>query len=231
MPKHVMNILLRRMGRYMRLWKPSASGLGFLPIPCRRAFLRQICAQLSKTKDKKNWRLRAIVFSMCVVGRLLKRWKTANYMVRNLYAQPVLLPTIRSMCEKECLTSACISGQFRNQKLRNLLTYYKILDIKRKEEMKIKQLLLFVFVTYGYLFHASCEDDMANIVTDEPVKDITGSWKVIQLTRNGEDLSQRLNLTDFRIDFKEDGSYTLANGLPFVLVGSGTYTLNDPQYP
>jgi hypothetical protein len=111
------------------------------------------------------------------------------------------------------------------------LTYYKILDIKRKEEMKIKQLLLFAFVAFGYLFHASCEDEMASVVTDEPVKDIAGSWKVVQLTRNGEDLSQRLDLSDFRIDFKEDGSYTLANGLPFVLVGSGTYTLNDPQYP
>src|SRR5690606_40425327 len=89
-----------------------------------------------------------------------------------------------------CLTSACIFGQFRNRKLRNLLTYYKILDIKRKEEMKIKQLLLFAFVAFGYLFHASCEDEMASVVTDEPVKDIAGSWKVVQLTRNGEDLSR-----------------------------------------
>ncbi|MBD1424555.1 DUF5004 domain-containing protein [Sphingobacterium arenae] len=97
--------------------------------------------------------------------------------------------------------------------------------------MKIKHLLLFVFIAFGYLFHVSCEDEMANIVTDEPVKDITGSWKVVQLMRNGEDLSQRLNLTDFRVDFKADGNYILANELPFVLVGSGTYTLNDPQYP
>src|SRR5690606_9046504 len=97
--------------------------------------------------------------------------------------------------------------------------------------MKNKALILICFIGIWLLIPGLCEDEMANIVTDEPVKDITGSWKVVQLMRNGEDLSQRLNLTDFRVDFKADGNYILANELPFVLVGSGTYTLNDPQYP
>lgn len=98
--------------------------------------------------------------------------------------------------------------------------------------MKIKQLLLFVFVAFGYLFHTSCEDEMANVVTDEPVKEITGSWKVTKLTRNSEDLSQRLDLSDFHIEFKEDGTYNVSEQMPFVLEGgSGAYMLNDPQYP
>lgn len=97
--------------------------------------------------------------------------------------------------------------------------------------MNIKQLLPIVFTAFGCVFLYSCKEEMPDIITEEMVKDITGNWKVTQLTRNGEDLSQRMDLTNFRIDFKGDGTYRIEEQLPFVLVGSGTYRLNDPQYP
>ena len=78
---------------------------------------------------------------------------------------------------------------------------------------------------------SSCEDSMSNMATEETEKDITGSWNVVRLTRNGEDLSARLDLTDFRIDFNPDGTYTLADELPFMADAPGTYRLSDPRYP
>jgi len=72
---------------------------------------------------------------------------------------------------------------------------------------------------------------MSSISSQEAIKDITGSWQVIQLKRNGEDLSERMALTDFRMDFKQDGTYVLAKELPFLTQGSGNYALNDPQFP
>ncbi len=97
--------------------------------------------------------------------------------------------------------------------------------------MKTKQLIPMAFMACGFALFSSCADELSNIAHEEPTKEITGSWKVIKLTRNGEDLSQRLNLNDFRIEFKEDGTYTIAERLPFVLEGSGAYALSDPQYP
>ncbi|MEC3878946.1 DUF5004 domain-containing protein [Parapedobacter sp. 10938] len=97
--------------------------------------------------------------------------------------------------------------------------------------MKINVLLPAALMVVGLAGVSSCEDGIADMETTETVKDITGSWKVIRLTRNGEDLSQRLDLSDFRIQFNTDGSYTLAEQMPFIADAPGTYKLSDPQYP
>ncbi|MFD1769803.1 DUF5004 domain-containing protein [Sphingobacterium suaedae] len=96
--------------------------------------------------------------------------------------------------------------------------------------MKIKQLLPLAALA-SYLFIAGCDDQLSNVVDQEPIKDISGIWSVVQLTRNGEDLTSRLDLKDFSINFKEDGTFAVQDALPFVLQGSGTYKLSDPQYP
>lgn len=97
--------------------------------------------------------------------------------------------------------------------------------------MKTNLVASTVFMALGLVGLSSCEDAISEMATEETVKDITGSWKVVQLTRNGEDLSQRLDLSDFRIDFNADGTYTLAEQLPFIADASGSYRLSDPQYP
>jgi len=97
--------------------------------------------------------------------------------------------------------------------------------------MKTHVIIPVVFLAAAILTLSSCEDEISDVATTEAVKDITGSWKVVQLTRNGEDLSQRLDLTNFRISFNADGSYTLAEELPFIADAPGTYKLSDPQYP
>lgn len=77
----------------------------------------------------------------------------------------------------------------------------------------------------------SCKDEVAATITDESVKDVTGTWKVTSLTRNGEELAQRIDLSKFRITFKSDGTYSMQDKLAFVVANAGTYKLNDPQYP
>lgn len=64
----------------------------------------------------------------------------------------------------------------------------------------------------------------------EPVKDITGSWRVTQVTRNGTDLTSRFDFSNFRINFK-DSSYTLSNLIPFLVSNDGTWRFDDPSYP
>src|SRR5690606_33398535 len=77
----------------------------------------------------------------------------------------------------------------------------------------------------------SCDDEFATASLDESTKSVAGSWQVTQITRNGEDLSKRMDFSGFTIDFDEDGKYTVSADLPFLVQGTGGYSLNDPQYP
>ncbi|WP_313529271.1 DUF5004 domain-containing protein [Sphingobacterium multivorum] len=97
--------------------------------------------------------------------------------------------------------------------------------------MKIYKILSWSLMLVLCMGINSCKDELGNIPTEEAEKDITGKWQVTQLTRNGEDLSKRLALDNFKIDFNADGTYTIADNLPFVVSGSGKYRLDDPQYP
>lgn len=83
----------------------------------------------------------------------------------------------------------------------------------------------------GLMILASCEKEVGSAVLDESVKDITGKWKIVSLTRNGEDLSERMDFSKFRIIFNADGTYTLEDRFAFIVDGPGTFKLNDPQYP
>ncbi|SDF38187.1 protein of unknown function [Mucilaginibacter pineti] len=76
---------------------------------------------------------------------------------------------------------------------------------------------------------ASCKTERVLPVT-ESVKDISGSWQVIRATRNGTDLTNIIDFSKFRVNFK-DGAYTLVDRLPFLVNKDGAYTLDDPQYP
>lgn len=82
----------------------------------------------------------------------------------------------------------------------------------------------------GVLMAQGCRKD-AGIRTTEPVKDISGSWKLIALSRNGEDMTSRMDLSSFRIVFDKDSTYTLEGSMAFVVSQPGSYHLDDPQYP
>jgi hypothetical protein len=96
--------------------------------------------------------------------------------------------------------------------------------MKKKLWHKIFYLLI------GVVFITSCKKESLGL-TDESVKDIAGTWKIVSLTRNGEDMTQRMDLSKFRVIFNANGSYTFQDKMAFVVDDPGTYQLDDPQYP
>ena len=90
---------------------------------------------------------------------------------------------------------------------------------------RVKYFLLLVFAISLF----SCKTEKLE-TPSEPVKDITGNWQVVQVTRNGTDLTRRFDFSNFRIKFS-DTSYTLTNLIPFLVNKNGTWRFDDPQYP
>jgi len=91
-------------------------------------------------------------------------------------------------------------------------------------------LLLVIFI----LIWTSCKTETIKPVA-EPVKDLTGTWRIVQATRNGTSLlplvdTSYINFNKFSIVFN-GSNYTLLNPLPFIVTANGTYSLDNPQYP
>ena len=95
--------------------------------------------------------------------------------------------------------------------------------------MKNLKNLPFVLIIVATVLFAACKAEKL-APAQESVKDITGKWKVVKATRNGTDITNLIDFSQFRVSFKE-GKYTLDNKLPFLVTANGTYTLDDPQYP
>ena len=79
------------------------------------------------------------------------------------------------------------------------------------------------------LVFCSCKKENTATPT-EPVKDISGSWKIIKAVRNGTDLTSRFDFSAFRINFS-DSTYTIDNLVPFIISKNGTWKFDDPVYP
>jgi hypothetical protein len=91
---------------------------------------------------------------------------------------------------------------------------------------KIKQLLLMLVVV---LLAASCKTEKI-YPQKEAIKDISGNWQVVSASRNGTDLTNLIDFSQFMINFA-DGKYSLVNKLPFLVNQDGTFALDDPNYP
>jgi hypothetical protein len=93
---------------------------------------------------------------------------------------------------------------------------------------------ILLLVVLSLLVWTSCKTDKISAVS-EPVKNITGSWKVIKATLNGSDILGTLDtniysFSKFTINFTSN-SYTLTNPLPFIVDANGTFALDNPQFP
>jgi len=94
--------------------------------------------------------------------------------------------------------------------------------------------LNFLVIMLAVLVWSSCKTDKITPIT-EPIKDLTGTWKVVKASRNGSDLFSLVDTSvikfgSFTIKFS-GGNYTLNNPLPFIVSQNGTYALDNPQYP
>ncbi|MBK0380823.1 DUF5004 domain-containing protein [Mucilaginibacter segetis] len=96
-----------------------------------------------------------------------------------------------------------------------------------KNIYKIKK-LHFLMVIIG-LMAASCKTESV-LPQKEALKDISGNWQVIKATRNGTDLTTKVDFTQFRLKF-DAGNYSLLNKLPFLVEKDGAFALDDPEYP
>ena len=75
----------------------------------------------------------------------------------------------------------------------------------------------------------SCQKENA-VMPVEPVKEISGNWKIIKALRNGTDLTERFDFSKFRINFT-DSAYTITEQVPFIVSKNGRWSFDDPQYP
>lgn len=74
-------------------------------------------------------------------------------------------------------------------------------------------------------------DDSNPYEVSESAKNLSGTWKLQTVTRNGIDITKSMDFTRFQLQLKDDGTYSIQNYLPFVVSGEGKWAVNDPQHP
>lgn len=74
-------------------------------------------------------------------------------------------------------------------------------------------LLTTLLVTSCDTFSAPADPDK----NTEQVKDISGMWQLTTVSRNSNDITETMDFSQFQIDLKKDGKYTIENYLPFVV--------------
>ena len=62
-------------------------------------------------------------------------------------------------------------------------------------------------------------------------KDLSGTWQLYTVTRNGTDISSAMDFTDFHLVLNENQTYTIENYLPFIVDTGGYWYVDDPEYP
>lgn len=90
-------------------------------------------------------------------------------------------------------------------------------------------LLLFSIIS---LFCA-CDQfkDPTDYAGEEKSKDLDGSWRISKVTRNGIDITNLMDFSEFRITFNSDKTFKIDNYLPFLVRKNGTWNIDNPQYP
>jgi hypothetical protein len=86
----------------------------------------------------------------------------------------------------------------------------------------------FLIAVASIIMWTSCKVEKINPVIESD-KDITGTWGLLKVTRNGADITDTFDFSIFKINFSGN-NYTIGNQLPFLVGGNGTYKLDDPQY-
>ena len=82
-------------------------------------------------------------------------------------------------------------------------------------------------------FFISCDTFKDNEFSNniESIKNLDGVWQLKTVSRNGIDITNTMDFSQFRLNLNIDGSYTLENYLPFAVKKDGTWRVDDPQYP
>lgn len=84
------------------------------------------------------------------------------------------------------------------------------------------------------LFMVSCDTFSAPSDPDkntEQIKDISGIWQLTTVNRNGTDITDAMDFSQFKINLKKNGTYTIENYLPFVARHDGKWKVDDAYFP
>lgn len=80
----------------------------------------------------------------------------------------------------------------------------------------------------------SCDSYKDNETPDEFVevdKQLDGVWQLTAVERNGVDITEAMDFSQFRLHLNSDGSYELENRLPFPVRHNGVWSVDDPAHP
>lgn len=65
----------------------------------------------------------------------------------------------------------------------------------------------------------------------ESEKSIAGSWQIINVTRNGQNITEKFDFSGFRVNFLPDHTFSIENPVPFFVKTKGIWSVDDPHYP
>ncbi|MFT3903011.1 MAG: DUF5004 domain-containing protein [Niabella sp.] len=94
----------------------------------------------------------------------------------------------------------------------------------------LKSFFIFIALVWVSFAISSCKKEQTNI-NPEAVKNVVGVWKIASVIRNGVEITQNFDFSAFLIEFKEDGTYTVKNKVPFIISKNGTWALDDGTHP
>lgn len=89
----------------------------------------------------------------------------------------------------------------------------------------------------GLLGYSSCDesDNFPPGAFIKQSKKLVGTWRIQSVTRNGTDLTDRFDFSQFAITFATtgdgSGTYTITHKAPFPVGRNGTWKFDDPAYP
>ena len=95
----------------------------------------------------------------------------------------------------------------------------------------MKRLFLFMMAAILTVSCSTFSDETNPYGGGEAMKNMSGTWKLQTVTRNGVDITGSMDFTRFQLHLKSDGTYNIENYLPFVVREDGTWSVNDPYYP
>lgn len=95
---------------------------------------------------------------------------------------------------------------------------------------KIQTLTYIILI---FIFLDSCDSFRDTEIYDyqEIPKSLDGVWQLKTVSRNGIDITKAMDFSQFKLNLKNDGSYTMENYLPFAVKKEGKWRIDDPQYP
>lgn len=97
-----------------------------------------------------------------------------------------------------------------------------------------KILTMAIFACMTALMMTSCSafsDDSDPYGGTEAAKNLSGVWKLKTVTRNSVDITSLMDFSKFKLNLNSDGTYTIDNYLPFIVLDNGTWSIDDPSYP